>query len=700
MCCIKLRRGKKKVMRYALAIDIGGTFTDSVLHRSDGVTWTDKTLSTHDDLLRGFFTAANLVLNRANIEMEQVDDVIVHATTIVTNVLIERKGFTTGLITTEGFKDVLYIRDEHRYDMFDPQIEYPEPLIKRDFTFGVNERTFADGTIGKRIDCSEVERIVAKIRAKSVISVAVCLLNSYANPQNEKQIKEILEKSLPDLHVTLSSDISPEMREYRRTTTAAVNAYAMPITQPYLESLIQELKRLGVSQEPLIMLSNGGLIGASIAGSSPVRMIESGPAAGALVSGFLAKKYEIENIISFDMGGTTAKACIIQGGEPTVIGDFEVDRRYQFKPGSGMTVTVPSIDMIEIGAGGGSIARVDALGLLKVGPDSAGSAPGPACYDRGGTAACVTDADVVLGILDPANFLGGDMRLDKEKSVKAIQALADVLHVSVEDSAWGIFSVVGESMAAAARAHATDRGIAYRGLPLLAFGGAGPVHACYVAERLESRMVIYPPLASVLSAYGTLVTPVRLDLVRGGLMQLEHIDWNRVDNFLNSMLNEGKNAVKQAGISESNIRFTFAADMRYRGQQDDITVSLAEDPREQKDVFALRQRFDKVYETVFGGCLSDMHVEITCWRLTVLTENSSRAASYKPSEWPGQAKSERMVFLDGEEITVPIYSRVELAPGQKIQGPVIIEERETTCFVLPAWEVSVQGDGTLIAEQF
>jgi len=687
-------------MKYALAIDIGGTFTDSVLHRSDGVTWTDKTLSTHDDLLKGFFTAANSVLKRADIEMKQVDDVIVHATTIVTNVLIERKGFKTALITTEGFKDVLYIRDEHRYDMFDPQIEYPEPLITRDLTWGVKERTFADGTIGKEIDFLEVHRIIEEIKDQSVVSVAVCLLNSYANPHNERIIKEIFETTLPNVYVTLSSDISPEMREYRRTTTTAVNAYAVPITKPYLESLIQELKLLGVSQEPLIMLSNGGLIGARIAGSSPVRMIESGPAAGALVAGFLAKKYEVENIISFDMGGTTAKACIIQGGEPLVVGDFEVDRRYQFKPGSGMTVTVPSIDMIEIGAGGGSIARVDSLGLLKVGPDSAGSAPGPACYDRGGTFACVTDADVVLGILDPENFLGGDMKLNKGKSEKAIQALADVLEVAVEDSAWGIFSVVGESMAAAARAHATDRGIAYRGLPLLAFGGAGPVHACYVAERLESRMVIYPPLASVLSAYGTLVTPVRLDLVRGGLVQLEEIDWDKVDNSISSMLNEGKQAFEQAGISESSIQFAFAADMRYRGQQDDITVPLTDDPRGRKDFVELRKRFNKVYEKVFGSCLSDMDVEITCWRITVLAESAARATSFKPSDMPGQAKSQRQVFLDGERISVPIYSRVELASGQKIRGPVIIEERETTCFILPAWEVSVQKDGTLIAEQF
>ena len=322
------------------------------------------------------------------------------------------------------------------------------------------------------------------------------------------------------------------------------------------------------------MLSNGGVVGARVAGTYPVRMIESGPAAGALAAGRIARLHGIENLISFDMGGTTAKACLIQRGEPLVTGEFEVDRRYRFKPGSGMPITVPSIDMMEIGAGGGSIARVDDLGLLKVGPESAGADPGPACYGRGGTHACVTDADLLLGILDADNFLGGDMRLDRARAAAAVQRLADQLGVSTLDAAYGIYSVVGESMAAAARAHATDRGVDYRGLPLLAFGGAGPIHACYVAEQLDSSEVIYPPMASVLSAVGTLVTPARLDLARGGLCRVNAVDWDMVGRLINDMVADGRKALLEArACRKSSIVYDFAADMRYFGQQAEVTRS-------------------------------------------------------------------------------------------------------------------------------
>ena len=504
--------------KFALAIDIGGTFTDAVLICDDGRSWSDKTLTTPGDLLEGLFRAAELVLKRADIGLPDVNDVVTHATTVVTNALIERKGAPAALIVTAGFRDVLYIRDEHRYDMFDAQIEYPEPLITRDLTWGVDERTYADGSIGAAVNAAQLREIAAQLRTRKVASVAVCLLNSYRNPANERSVRQILAEAAPDVFVTLSSDVAPQMREYLRASTTAINAYAVPISGPYLNELIVKLKQKGCAREPLIMLSNGGVVGARVAGIYPVRMIESGPAAGALAAGRIAKQHGIENLISFDMGGTTAKACLIQRGEPLVTGEFEVDRRYRFKPGSGMPITVPSIDMMEIGAGGGSIARVDDLGLLKVGPDSAGADPGPACYGRGGTQPCVTDADLLLGILDADNFLGGDMRLERSAAEAAVKRLAGKLGVSMLDAAFGIFSVVGESMAAAARAHATDRGIDYRGLPLLAFGGAGPIHACYVAEQLDSSQVIYPPMASVLSAVGTLVTPARLDLARGGLV--------------------------------------------------------------------------------------------------------------------------------------------------------------------------------------
>jgi len=685
------------VSRYALAIDIGGTFTDAVLLHGDGRSYSDKTLTTSADLLEGFFRATDLVLKRAGIGLREVDDVVVHATTLVTNVLIERKGLPTGLIVTTGFRDVLYIRDEHRYDMFDPQIDYPEPLITREHTWGVQERIYADGTVGLPVEAAGVRAIALELKAKGVVSVAVCLLNSYRNAENERRVRDILLQTVPELFVTLSSDVAPQMREYLRASTTAINAYAVPVTAPYLNALIQNLKERGCSHDPLIMLSNGGVVGAGVAGTYPVRMIESGPAAGALAAGRIAKRYGIVNLISFDMGGTTAKACLIQHGEPLVSGDFEVDRRYRFKPGSGMPVTVPSIDMIEIGAGGGSIARVDEMGLLKVGPQSAGADPGPACYGRGGTDCCVTDADVLLGILDPKNFLGGDMPLDLERAREAAQQLARQLGVSELDAAFGIFSVVGESMAAAARAHATDRGVDYRGLPLLAFGGAGPVHACYVAEQLESSQVIYPPMASVLSALGTLVTPVRLDLARGALCRLSAIDWKEVGRLTGEMRAEGRSALLEAGLAEREILYDFSADMRYFGQQSEVTVPLEGDPMQERHRADLRARFDRAYEALYGVRLDDVDVEVVSWRTAAHGGATDRAISVTLDSKPGGARTRRQVHFRGRDMAVDVYDRHSLARDQRIAGPVLIEERETTIYVLAGWTVTVHADGSLIA---
>jgi N-methylhydantoinase A len=687
------------VSRFALAIDIGGTFTDAVLICDDGRSWTDKTLTTPDDLLDGFFRATELVLTRSGVGLDAVNDVVTHATTVVTNAIIERKGAPTGLIVTAGFRDVLYIRDEHRYDMFDPQIEYPEPLITRDLTWGINERTYADGTIGVSVDVAQLREIAARLKADKVLSVAVCLLNSYRNPENERRVRQILADAAPDIVVTLSSDVAPQMREYLRASTTALNAYAVPVCGPYLNGLIGKLGQRGCALEPLIMLSNGGVVGARVAGTYPVRMIESGPAAGALAAGRIAKRHGIENLISFDMGGTTAKACLIQRGEPLVTGEFEVDRRYRFKPGSGMPVTVPSIDMMEIGAGGGSIARVDDLGLLKVGPQSAGADPGPACYGRGGVEPCVTDADLVLGILDAGNFLGGDMPLACGPAEKAVQRLANALGVSMMDAAFGIFSVVGESMAAAARAHATDRGIDYRGLPLLAFGGAGPIHACYVAEQLDSSQVIYPPMASVLSAVGTLVTPARLDLARGGLCRLNAVDWDAVGLLIQEMMEEGKKALLEAGLPEPGIAYDFSADMRYFGQQSEVTVPLGDDPTFGHDAHELRSRFDAAYEALYGVRLDAMDVEIVSWRAAAHGGEATRDIGITLADRPAAAKAVRNVFFEGRTMAVAIYDRAALAANQRIEGPVIIEERETTIFVLAGWTLRVHADGNLVAKK-
>ena len=682
---------------YALAVDIGGTFTDAVLRHADGRTWVDKALTTPDDLIDGFFAVVDLALARAGIGPGQVDDVIVHATTTVTNAIIERKGPPTALLVTEGFRDVLYIRDEHRYDMYDPQIEFPDPLVPRAHTFGVAERVLADGRISKPVDGAAVAALGGELARQGIVSVAVCLLNAFSNPENERAIRTALLEAAPDLYVSLSSEVAPQIREYLRASTTVLNAYTEPITRPYLRGLIERLAARGFPNEPLIMLSSGGVIGAELAGRFPVRMIESGPAAGALVASFYADILDTDDLLSFDMGGTTAKSCIIQGREPLVSGRFEVDRRYRFKPGSGMPVIIPAIDMIEIGAGGGSTAWIDDLGLLKVGPESAGSEPGPVCYGRGGTTPTVTDADLVMGILDADNFLGGDMTLDKAAAEAAIAGLGRSLGAGPGETALGIYHVVGESMASAARAHATDRGIDYRGMPLLAFGGAGPVHACYVAELLDSKMVVFPPLASVLSAFGTLVTPLRLDLVRGALSRLSAIDWAEVDALLGELTEEGQSALADAGIAADAVQYSFGADMRYFGQQNEVGVTLDSDPRGQRDIAALREKFEAAYETLYGIRLTDMDVEIVGWRVNVLGPGVDRATRVDLARTPAQPKARRDVLFSDAPTPVDIYDRGGLAEGQAIAGPAIIEERETTVVVLPGWRAQVNAAGCIVA---
>jgi N-methylhydantoinase A len=683
--------------RHSLAIDIGGTFTDAVLLSSDGHSYVDKTLTTHNDLLEGFFRGVELVTAKAGIAPQDVDDVVVHATTVVTNALIERKGPPVALLLTEGFRDVLYIREEHRYDMYDPQIEFAEPLIPAERTFTLKERIFADGTIGTQVDAVAVRDVIAQCRDNGIVSVAVCFLNSYRNGANEEEVRRIFAEEAPDIYVSLSSVIAPQMREYLRASTVAINAYTVPITRPYLLALIEELDRRGFKQQPLIMLSNGGVIGAERASTMPVRMIESGPAAGALVACYFSRIFDIPDLISFDMGGTTAKACIVQNHEPLVTGTFEVDRRYRFKPGSGMPITVPSIDMIEIGAGGGSIASVNDLGLLQVGPHSAGSMPGPSCYGRGGTDACVTDADLVLGVLDADRFLGGDMKLDLAASQAAFDRLGEKLNLPRNQAAWGVFEVVCEQMAAATRTHATERGIDYRGLPLLAFGGAGPVHACMVAELTESTQVIYPPLASVLSAFGTLVTPVQIDLVRSNVTTLDALDWGDVVSVLDSMTGEGTAALTEAGMREDEITFGFAVEMRYLGQQSEVRITLKDDPRHTRDTEAIRALFEAEYLRQYGLKLDDMKIEIVSWLVTASGAQPDRSAgAQKGAEGTGKAETRPVQLRDGIR-DVAVWQRVAITDTDRIAGPVIIEERETTIFVLEGWDVSLHSSGSLVA---
>src|ERR1043166_3265188 len=635
------REKNPRMSNYAMAVDIGGTFTDVVLRGSDGRTFVDKTLTPPKSLAVGFFSAIDAVLKTAGIKPAAVTDVLVHATTVVTNAVIERKGPLTALLVTEGFRDILSIRDEHRYEMFDPQIEFPEPLIAREMTFGVAERVLATGEVLRSSDLPQVEAIVDDLKRKGAVSVAVSLLNSYLNPANERAIRDIIGKRAPDLYVSISSDVAPQIREYPRTSTAAMNAYTMPITGPYLDALRRGLKQRGFVHDPLIMLSNGGVIGIDVAKRFPVRMVESGPAAGALAASYFAEVLGLDRLLSFDMGGPTGKACIIEDRNPRVVGNFEFDRIYRFKSGTGLPILIPSVDMIEIGAGGGSIASVSDLGLLKVGPQSAGSMPGPVCYGRGGKNPTVTDADLVLGYLSADNFLGGDMKLDLASAQVQLAELAKALGTSMAEAASGIYRVVGESMTAAARAHAIDRGIDYRGLPLFAFGGAGPVHACYVAELLESPVVIYPPLASVLSAFGTLVTPPRLDLGRGALSRLSVLDWRQVDALLSELVTDARSGLASAGCKPAEVTLRFGADMRYFGQRNEGTTWFEADPREKHDLAWGRESFEKDYEKLYHLRLPSVDAEVVSWRLIGSGPSAPRDTGSVLSPAPAQAKATR-----------------------------------------------------------
>ena len=688
--------------RYALAIDIGGTFTDVVLRRADGRVWVDKILTTYHDLLEGFFAGVDAVLARAGARPEEVTDVVAHATTVVTNALIERRGAKTALITTTGFADVLLLRNEHRYDMYDPQIEYAAPLVPRALTFGLEERVRGDGTLRKPIDGSALASLAARLRELEVVSVAVCLLNSFRNPDNEQTVGAELRRLLPGVYVSLSCEVAPQIREYPRTSTTVINAYAAPIAEPYLRRMQQALAARGFTPEPVVMLSNGGVVSARMASRFSVRMIESGPAAGALAATYYADVLGLERLLSFDMGGTTAKACLIEDGKPLVTGFFEVDRMYRFKAGSGMPVTIPSIDMIEIGAGGGSIAACGDMQLLKVGPHSAGSTPGPVCYGRGGEQFCVTDADLALGLLDADRFLGGDMRLDAAAMRERLASLATALAVSPVAAAAGVYRVVGETMASAARAHASDRGVDYRGMPMLAFGGAGPLHACYVADLVGSRSVIFPPHASVLSAFGMLVTPIRYDIVRSALATLAAFDWAAADRAFDEMLVLGRSALTEAGCRPDQIQIRFSGDLRYAGQYNEETVDFDEVMRGARDIAALRETFERLYQVKYGLRLSDNEVEVVNWRLACVGPDIRRGATVRLAVTPGRPRGEREVHFSGRterSTRFAVWDRATLAAGQAISGPALIEERETTTVILPDWRAVMHSSGCIIAER-
>ncbi|MFK8024226.1 MAG: hydantoinase/oxoprolinase family protein [Ilumatobacter sp.] len=686
---------------WRLAVDIGGTFTDVVLlDAASGDVVVDKTLTTPQNPLDGVRTGVGQLLARANLRPADVTAPIVHATTLITNALIEGKTGRAGLVTTRGFGDTLLIRDEHRYDMYDLQIEFPAPPIPRDRTVELDERTSAQGVVVHAPTLEAMQAVADELRAMEVESVGICLLNSYVDATNERTLAAFLEREL-GVPVCISADVSPQIREYPRMVTTACNAATMPVIGPYLDELQKWLSGEGFGGSVLMMLSNGGVVSADDAARVPIRLVESGPAAGALAGTWFADRMDLDRLLCFDMGGTTAKACLIDGGEPELTNVFEVARAYRFKKGSGFPVSVPSVDLVEIGAGGGSLAWVDQFGLLKVGPESAGAEPGPVSYGRGGTVPAVTDADVVLGLLDPAAFLGGDMPLDGAAAASAAGRVGESLSLDAIDVAAGIPEIVNQNMAAAARMHAVEQGVDLRGVPMIAFGGAGPVHACGVAELLESDRVVFPVNASVLSAFGTLVSPVRIDLARSMPRRLDALDAAERTNLLDELRTEGRRVLAAAGSGDDAVRFRYGLDCRYSGQGNEVTVWVGEGDEWPVDDEAVLAAFEAEYKRIFGLAIPGVPVEIVTWRLAVSADADQVSPEPVPTGSGAEPVAHRsMVFGRGiDPVDAPVYKRDQLAGGATFSGPCVVEERETTAVIRPGWTVEVGADGSLLASR-
>ncbi|MCX6519587.1 MAG: hydantoinase/oxoprolinase family protein [Actinobacteria bacterium] len=688
---------------WRLAVDIGGTFTDVVLFdAASGRVVVDKTLTTPSAPLDGVRTGVLQLLGKAGVRPADITAPIVHATTLITNALIEGKIGRAGIVTTSGFGDTLLIRNEHRYDMYDLQIEFPAPPVPRDRVVELDERTDPQGRAVSAPTAEGLAAITEQLRAAKVEAVGICLINSYANPANERIVADHLRAEL-GVPVCISSDISPQIREYPRMITTACNAATMPVIGPYLDELQKWLAGEGFGGSVLMMLSNGGVVSANDAARAPIRLVESGPAAGALAGSWFAKRLGEDRLLCFDMGGTTAKSCLIVDGEPELTNTFEVARIYRFKKGSGFPVSVPSVDLVEIGAGGGSQARIDELGLLKVGPESAGADPGPACYGRGGTKPAVTDADLTLGLLDASFFLGGDMALDMDACTAALNSVAGPLGLSADDTAAGIHELVNQNMAAASRMHAVEQGADLRGITVLAFGGAGPVHACGVAELLESPRVVFPVNASVLSAFGTLVTPVRIDLARSMVRGLATVDIAERDALLGELREEGRRVLAAAGVAPEAIRFRYGLDARYLGQGNEITIWVGEtsgDDWPATDAQVV-EMFEADYRRIYGLTIPDVGVEAVTWRLSAFAPAATVEPTTVVNTTVGEPVRHRPVRFDrgAAAVDTPVYRRGDLGVGQRIDGPAIVEERETTAVIRPSWTASVLPDGSLLAER-
>jgi len=683
-----------------LAVDIGGTFTDIVvLDTGTQQIAVEKVLTTYPDPAIAVLDGIRSLVSRANIAPDTIAYVI-HGTTLITNTLIERKGAQTALLTTAGFRDALEIGNEGRYDMYDLALVKPEPLVERRLRFDIPERITADGNIYQALDVSTLLDVCQQLREDKIAAVAICFLHSFTNAVHEIEALNIVRELLPDVAISVSHQVAPGMREYPRTSTTVANAYVQPITEQYMARVEDGLRASGVNAPLNIMLSSGGTTTIEAASAFPIRLVESGPSGGALAGVYWGAQVGHRNVLAFDMGGTTAKAVLTKNGELTITNQSEVAHVHRFKRGSGLPLMVPMIELIEIGAGGGSIARLNSLGLPAVGPESAGSTPGPAAYGRGGTEPTVTDADLLIGYLNPDYFADGTIKLDVDAAHTAYERLADSLDLSVDRLAWGVHQLVNENMAAAARVHAAERGLEIRRYSMVATGGAGPVHACGVAEKLGLKHVIVPPLAGVGSAFGFMTAPISFDFTRSYVSQLSSLDLDEINSILDNLEYEGRSIVEAAGVPPEDIQVQLSIDMRYVGQGYEVQVPFAKQTLTEAHIAQIQEAFEDEYRQFYGQLANGVPIEAVNWRVVISSPKPEIETISVGSNGTvtNTAYTSRPVIFNAEHepYDTPVYRRTALTTGLQAQGPLIVEEAASTTVVLPGWSAQVDASSCLV----
>ena len=684
-----------------LAADIGGTFTDIVLEHGPR-RWSGKVLTTTQAPELGVIEGIGLVLAQSGLQPQDIG-VFIHGTTLATNALIERKGAKTAFITTEGFRDIIEQGYEKRFDHYDLMIDRPVPLVPRTLRFEVRERLSADGDVLVGLDETALEGLAHKIIAANVKAVAIGFLHAYAHDAHETRVRAVLRKLLPkDVTICISSEVAPEIREYERFSTTIANAYVRPLMASYLYRMRDQMQEMQFTAPLFLMMSGGGLTTLDTAGRFPIRLVESGPAGGAILAAQIAAECALPDVLSFDMGGTTAKICLLTNGEPERARKFEIARAYRDMKGSGIPVRIPVIEMVEIGAGGGSIARVDKLSRIIVGPDSAGSTPGPVCYGRGGTEPAVTDANLALGKIDPEYFAGGKIALDETAAKQALKKnIGDKLGLKDFWPAAGVTEIVEENMANAARVHAIERGRDISRCTMIAFGGGAPLHACRLAEKVGVTAIIVPKGAGVGSAIGFLRAPVAYEITRSAVVSLESFDAARVNALLKNMTHDAR-AVVEPALGQAKATVQIIADCRYIGQGHEIRVSVPVKTLNGKDGVTLKAAFERQYEQVYGLRIPNQEAEAITWSVTVsssaIKPKRAAKAAAKPAPPP---RSKRTIYDPalGKQVQAPVYWRFDMAPGARINGPAIIAEDETSTIVGANFKASINSLGYIVLER-